>query len=105
MRTGAISLLVAAALAGCAGVTDPLNRITGYAPEDGSCRIDVVDRQTGSVVHSEQVRGKFSAGFGLNEDYPRKVDILAVCGGRVTKEFRNIVAGSIGRTDLGAIGP
>jgi hypothetical protein len=43
--------------------------------------------------------------FGLNEDYPRKVDILAVCGGRVTKEFRNIVAGSISRTGLGATGP
>jgi hypothetical protein len=98
--------LFAAALGACAGVTDPLNRITGHAPEDGSCRIDIVDRDSGRVLHSEQVRGNFSAGFGLkNDDYPRKVDILGVCDGKTTRAFRNVVPGSIGRTEMGSIDP
>ena len=101
----AAPLLFAAALGGCAGVTDPLHRITGHAPEDGSCRIEVADRDTGKVLHSEQVRGNFSAGFGLKDDYPRKVDILGVCDGKVTRAFRNIVPGSIGRTEMGSIDP
>jgi len=92
-------------LAACGSMTDPYNRIVGYAPDDGNCRIDIVDRETGKVVHSEPVRGKFSAGFGLDKDSPRRVDILAVCGGKVTKELRRVTPGSIGRTDLGSIGP
>jgi hypothetical protein len=92
-------------LAACGSVTEPYNRIVGYAPDEGDCRIDIVDRETGKVVHSEPVRGKFSAGFGLDKDSPRRVDVLAVCGGKVTKELRRVTPGSIGRTDLGAIGP
>ncbi len=92
-------------LAACGSVTEPYNRIVGYAPENGDCRIDIVDRETGKVVHSEPVSGKFSAGFGLDKDSPRRVDIRAICGGRVTKELRRVTPGSIGRTDLGSIGP
>lgn len=93
------------ALAGCGGVTENYNRIHGFAPEDGSCRIDIVDRDNGKVIHTEQVKGKFSAGFGLSEDSPRRVDIRAVCNGKVTKELTRVTPGSLGRTDLGAIGP
>jgi len=99
------SLVVVPLFAACGSVTEPYNRIVGYAPENGDCRIDIVDRETRKVVHSEPVRGRFSAGFGLDRDSPRRVDILAVCGGKVTKEFRRVTPGSIGRTDLGAIGP
>jgi len=31
--------------------------------------------------------------------------VLAVCGGRVTKALRRVAPGSLGVTDLGAIGP
>ena len=92
-------------LAACGSVTEPYNRIVGYAPENSDCRIDIVDRETGMVVHSEPVSGKFSAGYGLNKDSPRRVDVLAVCGGKVTKELRRVTPGSIGKTDLGSIGP
>jgi hypothetical protein len=98
-------LLLVLFLAGCAGITEPYNRITGFAPEDGSCRVDILDRDTQKVIHSEQVRGKFSVGFGLNKDSPRRVDILAVCNDRITKELRRVTPGSLGMTDLGAIGP
>ena len=92
-------------LAACGGVTEPYDRITGYAPPDGDCRIDILDRETGKVVHSEPVRGKFSAGYGLDKDSPRRVDVLAVCGGKVTKALRRVTPGSIGMTDIGAIAP
>jgi len=92
-------------LAACGGATNPYNRITGYAPPDGDCRIDIVDREAGKVVHSEPVRGNFSAGFGLDENSPRRVDVLAVCGGKETKALRRVTPGSLGTTDLGAIGP
>ena len=92
-------------LAACGGATNPYNRIAGYAPADGDCRIDIVDRETQKVVHSEPVRGNFSASYGLDENSPRRVDIQAVCGGKVTRELRRVTPGSLGTTDLGAIGP
>ncbi len=96
-------LAAAVLLAACASAVDPYDRIEGFAPEDGSCRIDIVDRETGKVFHSEQVRGKFSAGFGLSTDSPRRVDVLAVCGGKVTKALYRVTPGALGRTDLGSI--
>jgi hypothetical protein len=94
-----------AVLAACGSMTEPYNRIIGYAPEDGECRIDIVDRETQKVVHSEPVRGKFSAGYGLDKDSPKRVDVLAICGGKVTKALRRVTPGSLGVTDLGSVGP
>ena len=101
----ATSWIAVLLLTACAGVTENYNRITGFAPEDGSCRLDIVDRETQKVVHSEKVSGKFSAGFGLNKDSPRRVDILAVCNGKVTKTLSRVTPGSLGMTDMGAIEP
>ena len=100
-------LLIALALllAGCAGVTESLNRINGTAPETGDCRVDIIDRETGQVYRSTPVRGPFSIGFGQGANQPRRVDIRAYCDGKMTKELRRIEMGSIGTTELGSIRP
>lgn len=95
--------LMAAVLAGCA--TASMHRINGYAPEDGSCRVLVLESGTRRVLHAEQVRGKFSVGFGLGDEFPRKVHVQGECNGKTMREISNIAPGAIGITDLGSIGP
>ena len=96
-------ILMAAALAGCA--TAALHKITGYAPEDGSCRVLVLEGGTRRVLHAEPVRGKFSVGYGLGDEFPRKVHVQGECNGKTMREMSNIEPGVIGITDLGSIGP
>ena len=95
--------VMAAALAGCA--TASMHKITGYAPDDGSCRVLVLESGTRRVQHAEQVRGKFSVGFGLGEEFPRKVHVQGECNGKTVRELSNIEPGVIGITELGSIGP
>ena len=92
-------------LAGCAGVRDSLDQIRGVAPDDGSCSIVILEAGTSRVLSSQSVRGRFSVGFGLGDEYPRKVDITGVCNGKTVKFFGGIVPGSIGVTDLGTVAP
>ena len=95
--------VMAAALAGC--TTASMHKITGYAPDDGSCRVLVLESGTRRVLHAEQVRGKFSVGFGLGEEFPRKVHVQGECNGKTVRELSNIEPGVIGITELGSIGP
>ncbi len=107
LASRAVRACVAAAmiLAGCATVRDRLDQIRGVAPEDGSCSIVVYDSDTARMLSSQAVSGRFSIGFGLGDDYPRKVDIAGVCNGKTTKTFRRVVPGSIGMTEMGNIAP
>lgn len=97
----AVSLI----LAGCAELRDNLDKIRGVAPEDGSCSVVVLEAGTSRVLSSQSVRGRFSVGFGLGDEYPRKVDVTGVCDGKTVKFFGGIVPGSIGVTELGTVAP
>ena len=101
----AVPLLFCVALAGCASTAEKYDRIRGIAPDDGSCSVIVYAQDTDRVLRSDAVRGRFSVGFGLGDELPRKVDIAAVCKGQRTRFLRNIVPGAFGVTDLGYIGP
>lgn len=92
-------------LAGCASVRDSLDQIRGVAPEDGSCSVVVYDSDTARMLSSQAVSGRFSIGFHLGNEYPRKVDIAGVCSGRTTKTFHGVVPGSVGMTEMGNIAP
>ena len=92
-------------LAGCAGTLDSLNRIRGVAPEDGSCSVVVYEGGTPNVLSTQEVRGRFSVGFGLGDDYQRKVDVAGVCSGKTTRFFGHVVPGSVGVTEIGNIAP
>jgi hypothetical protein len=105
MRAALANIVLAVILAGCAGTLDHLNQIKGTAPEDGSCSIVVLEGGTANILSTQQVRGNFSVGFNLGSDYPRKVDVTGVCNGKTVKMLRNIVPGSIGTTELGAVTP
>ncbi len=104
-QCGAALAAAALVLAGCATVRDRLDHIRGVAPEDGSCSIVVYDSDTARMLSSQEVSGRFAVGFGLGDDYPRKVDIAGVCNGKTTKTFRRVVPGSIGMTEMGNIAP
>jgi len=92
-------------LAGCAELRNALDKIRGVAPEDGSCSIVVYDSDTARLLSSQVVSGRFAVGFGLGNEYPRKVDIAGVCNGKATKTFRGVVPGSIGMAEMGNIAP
>lgn len=104
-QCGAALAAAALVLAGCATFRDRLDQIRGVAPDDGSCSIVVYDSDTARMLSSQAVSGRFSIGFGLGDDYPRKVDIAGVCNGKTTKTFRRVVPGSIGMTEMGNIAP
>ena len=99
------ALCVPVALTGCATSIEKYDRIRGVAPDDGSCRVVVYEQDSSRELRAETVRGRFSMGFALGDEHPRKFDIATVCGGRRTKFLRNIVPGAFGVTDLGYIGP
>jgi hypothetical protein len=99
----ALPVFLAAVLAGCA--TASMHKISGYAPDDGSCRVLVLESGTRRVLHAEPVRGKFSVSFGLDDEFPGKVHVQGECNGKTVRELSNIVPGVIGVTDLGSIGP
>lgn len=102
---GKAGVVAAMVLAGCAGALDSLDQIRGVAPDDGSCSIVILEAGTTRVLSSQSVRGRFSVGFGLGDDNPRKVDITGVCDGKTVKFFGGIVPGSIGVTELGTVAP
>jgi len=105
MRTAFTYTAWAMILAGCAATRDSMNHIKGTAPEDGSCSIVVLEGGTSNVLSTQQVRGNFSVSFALGDANPRKVDVTGVCNGKTVKMLRNIVPGSIGTTELGAVSP
>jgi hypothetical protein len=96
-------ILMSGLLAGCA--TTSMHKISGYAPEDGACSVLVLESGTRRVVHSEQVRGKFSVSFGLGDDFPRKVHVQGQCNGKTVRELSNVVPGVMGITDIGSLSP
>lgn len=96
-------LAAAVLLAGCA--TASMNKITGYSPEDGSCRVLVLESGTRRVLHTEEVRGRFSIGYALGEEFPKRVHVQGQCGGKTVREISNVVPGAIGTTDLGSLFP
>jgi len=103
IAAGLLAPLLAAFLTSCA--TTSMHKISGYAPEDGSCSVRVLESGTRRVLHSEQVRGKFSVSFGLGEDFPRKVHVQGQCGGKTVRELSNVVPGVMGITDIGSLSP
>jgi len=92
-------------LAGCASNPYGFSAITGVAPGNDACRVDVLDHDNGRVLSSQPVRGSFSIGFGLGENYRSKVDLAGYCSGRQVVLFPGVVPGAIGVTDLGVLKP
>jgi hypothetical protein len=102
MRLVALNAILIIALGACAGVGDQMSSINGFAPEDGSCRVDVLNHDTDSVYSSTVVRGNFSIGFGLGENFPPKVNVAGVCNGKRVAYLPGVVPGG---TNLGVLSP
>ena len=105
MGTRVLQCALVLGLAGCAANPGGFSGITGVAPANGACRVDVLNHDNGSVLSSQPVRGNFSIGFGLGDNYQSKVDLAGYCDGRQVLLFPGVVPGAIGVTDLGVLKP
>jgi hypothetical protein len=75
----------------CIGTYDPIYQVSGEAPTNQNCKIQVKLSKSGKVISEDSVSGQFKVWYETDDSDEALIDVFAYCNGKEIKSVKGLL--------------